>query len=71
MFCMPYPELAEATFYWSGQCYFYCHNKNMANYSLAKPMSKVRISVKPWPDLPGWFPKPWPYHNIMDFVDLS
>jgi len=24
--------------------------------SLAKPVSKVKILVMPWPDLPGWFP---------------
>jgi len=27
--------------------------------SLAKPASKVKILVRPWPDLPGWFPQPW------------
>jgi len=35
--------------------------KHIASYSLAKPVSKVKILVRPWPDLPGWFPQPCMY----------
>ena len=47
--------LREATFNQSGEGYFYCNNKNTKLVSLAKSVSKVKILIRSWPDLPRWF----------------